>query len=127
MRINRTSIRCIFMAFAFCALSNGCIVIPVNFHSAGSRHNVNEDVMNALQPGTTTKEDVFVGFGEPDIVSANGNCLTYTWDKIKLIWILAGNTGATGGTVDSIYELVLCFDDQGLLNRKELKKKTKFD
>jgi hypothetical protein len=120
-----TYIYCLCLPIVFSTLVTSCIVVPLDSYNYGSRQNVNEEVLNTFQPGTTTKEDVFLTLGEPDIVSAGGNCLTYTWEKAKLVWVLGGYGGAAGGTIDRRYELVLCFDDQGLLIRKELKKEFK--
>jgi hypothetical protein len=94
----------------------------VDFHTFGSRHNVNEEMMSTLQPGTTTKEYVLLTLGEPDEVYANGSCLTYTWEKVKFLWLLAGGSNADAGAIDRKYDLILCFDDGGLLVRKVLRK-----
>jgi hypothetical protein len=129
MRNDRRYICCLCLTIGLCTVYAGCIVIPMNSYTYGSRQNVKEEVVNTLQLGTTTKDDVFLGFGEPDIVSDNANCITYTWEKVKLFWLLAGGAGGAGtvlgGTVGRKYDLFLCFDDQGLLTQKELTKKFK--
>jgi len=121
---NSTYIIRMCLAIALCSLSSGCIVVPVNFHAYGSRHNVNEEVISALQPDTTTREYVLLTFGEPDYVSDDKNCFTYTWEKVKLLLLVGGGGAAHAGAIDCEYDLFLCFDGRGLLVRKELKKKS---
>jgi hypothetical protein len=78
MRNDRRYICCLCLTIGLCTVCAGCIVIPLNSYTYGSRQNVKEEVVNTLQLGTTTKDDVFLRFGEPDIVSDNANCITYT-------------------------------------------------
>jgi outer membrane protein assembly factor BamE (lipoprotein component of BamABCDE complex) len=80
------------------ALLAGCIVIPVDFHAAGSRHNVNAEVQPKLQVGVTTKEDVFLLLGEPDFVSEDGQRLGYKWSKVNALVVYGAYY--TGGVAE---------------------------
>ncbi len=88
--------------------------------------------MDLLHVGKTTKEEVFVSLGEPDIINADDRCIIYLWDKVRLILIplvpvQKGADPVLAAYMYRTYELILCFDDQGILNRKEVRKKIKID
>lgn len=93
----------------------GCIIIPVDYHEFGSRHNVSEKAAARLQSGVTTKEEVFLSLGEPDYVSDDGRRLGYGWSKVKALIIVGGyGTGAVAEAKRN-YLLQLTFDPQGRL------------
>jgi len=93
-------------------LLTGCLVIPVDFHAGGSRHNVNAEVQSKLQSGVMTKEEVFLWLGEPDHVSEDGQRIGYAWRKVKVLWIvvLPPYGGGPGGEIDKSYLLQVSFD-----------------
>ena len=37
---------------------SGCLIIPVDYHAPGSRHNVSAAATNLLHVGVTTREEV---------------------------------------------------------------------
>ena len=90
----------------------GCLVIPMDYHAAGSRHNVSFKSPAVLQPGVTTKEEVFLTLGEPDYTSEDGRRLGYAWTKVKAVWVVAGYGNAAGGEIKRSYVLETTFDDQ---------------
>jgi outer membrane protein assembly factor BamE (lipoprotein component of BamABCDE complex) len=93
----------------------GCIILPVDYHEYGSRHNLTEKTATQLQPGLTTKEEVFLSLGEPDFVSEDGRRLAYEWSKVKAL-ILVGST-ASGAVAEAKrkYLLQISFDRQDRL------------
>lgn len=78
----------------FCAtlgvICAGCIVIPTDFHTSDSRTNVQEETVATINPGQTTKEDVYLALGEPDEVSPDGGQMVYYWTKVKAVVAAAG-------------------------------------
>ncbi len=92
----------------------GCIVIPVNYYSSGSRHNVTEDTEHSLHSGTMTREEVLLLLGEPDYVWEDGQRLGYAWAKVRAIVAVAAGPGAgAGGRVEQTYLLQVWFDPGG--------------
>lgn len=107
--------------FGFCAglamvtLLTGCIVVPVNYTQAGSRHNVSEQTAATLQPGEVTKEEVLLRFGEPDWVSDDERLVGYAWTKVKaLVFFGAYYTGGIAEVPKSSL-LKLTFDAEDRL------------
>ena len=102
------------------ALAAGCVVIPVNYHAAGSRTNVSTQTAGTLQIGVTTKEEVLLRLGEPDVCSEDELIYVYGWTKVGAIWILATPQGAAGGELGKSFALKLTFDATQRLTEVEL-------
>ncbi len=110
-------------------LLSGCLIIPVDYYRTGSRHNLNTKTPEKLQEGTTTKEDVFLLLGEPDVAYGDGQSLRYYWRKMKGFWAVAvGATGggvggaAAGGQIGRRYELAVSFDSSNRVSQVQLLK-----
>lgn len=88
----------------------GCIIVPVDYHASGSRHNVNAAVQTKLQPGVTTKEDVFLLLGEPDHVSEDGRRIGYKWTKVNVLIIYGAYTTGGVAEVERSHVLHVTFD-----------------
>ncbi len=93
----------------------GCLVIPTDYTAPTSRHNVTADTAAALQPGVTTKEDVLLQLGEPDVASSDERQLGYRWTMVRAIWFVGGYGGGAGGTVTKSSLLQLSFDEHDVL------------
>ena len=118
----RTRLASLALALAAAGMLAGCLVIPVDYYSAGSRSNLNTKTGSKLQPGVTTKEDVFLLLGEPDQVSEDGQRLGYAWSKVKAIWIVASYGGGAGGEAEKSYLLLISFDASNRVSRASLVK-----
>jgi hypothetical protein len=100
----------------------GCIAIPVNYHAAGSRQNVNQKVQVELQPGITTKEDVFLRLGEPDYYSEDGQVIGYAWTKVGAILMVGGYGSAAAAEIGKSYLFEISFDSSNYIARVELRR-----
>lgn len=107
-----------------CIVLTGCLIIPVDYHVTGSRHNITSESTNALCIGTTTREDVLLRLGEPDFVSEDGRRFGYLWTKVKAIWAVAsyGGPGAAGEITHS-YLIETSFDQSNHVSEVRLLKK----
>jgi outer membrane protein assembly factor BamE (lipoprotein component of BamABCDE complex) len=107
----------------------GCLVIPVDYYKTGSRHNLNTKTPEKLQVGTTTKEEVALLLGEPDVVYEDGQNLRYCWKKVKAFWSVAvGTTGGgvaaagANGEIHRQYVLSVSFDSSNRVSQVQLLK-----
>jgi outer membrane protein assembly factor BamE (lipoprotein component of BamABCDE complex) len=107
----------------------GCLVIPVDYFTSESRHNLNTKTPEKLQVGTTTKEEVFLLLGEPDVAFEDGQNLRYNWRKVKALWAIAvGATGGgvggggAGGQIGRQYVLEVSFDSSNRVSQVQLLK-----
>ena len=101
----------------------GCVAIPVDYYSAGSRRNLNLETPSSLKPGETTKEEVFLMLGEPDFVSQDGRHIGYVWHKVKAIIAVGGYGAGAVGESEKSYLLQISFDDNNRVSRSDLVEK----
>ena len=104
------TLRITLSAAALVALT-ACIIIPVNYHDVGVRHNVSEKTSAKLQAGITTKRDIFLLLGEPDFVSEDEDRIGYAWTKVKMIILWASYGGGGGEEVKRSYILEISFEN----------------
>ena len=103
---------------------NACVVIPIprDSHPEGTRQNITQDLVDSLVPGQTTKEEVLLKLGEPDVVSKGGSRFAYHWFKIKasIFWAIGGYYGGKGDITDIRREYIfsVTFDETGLVLEK---------
>ena len=92
--------RCLMLlACIVLAAFAGCVVIPMPEHALlEGRGEIDESDIAFLEEGKTTREDVLLRFGEPDVVLRDQRILAYHWEVSKGIWLLvgAGPYGAGG-------------------------------
>jgi len=98
---------------------SGCF-IPLNYYENFSRHSISDKTQSLLRPGVTTKEEVFLLLGEPDIASKDGQSITYIWTKVYG-WYLLYFEGR-GGEVKRCYVLEIKFDSDNRVVGVDLKK-----
>jgi outer membrane protein assembly factor BamE (lipoprotein component of BamABCDE complex) len=114
--VARTGVRAAGWAAAAAGslLLTGCLVIPVSYTQAGSRHNVSDTTARGFQPGITTREDVLLQLGEPDYVSIDGRRLGYAWTEVHAVLFVSGSSGP--GATDEMGKtsvLEVSFDAEG--------------
>jgi outer membrane protein assembly factor BamE (lipoprotein component of BamABCDE complex) len=102
--------------------ASGCVVIPTNYHAAGSRQNLSHDEEQKLQVGATTKRDVLLMLGEPEYAAPDGKVLRYDWQKVKAIWAAGAYYSGAMGAVEREYSLELTFDERNVLAKREVLK-----
>lgn len=110
--------RCVGFCATLGVICAGCIIIPVPpFHTPGSRMNVREETVATINPGQTTKEDVYLALGEPDEVSPDGGQMVYHWTKVKAFMLeYAGLPSA----LKKKYSLIITFDERGVVIHREV-------
>jgi len=93
----------------------GCIPLPEHGLLAG-RGQIDKEDIAFLKVGVTTREDVVLRFGEPDIVLFEQRILAYYW--AVSVGILISQYG--GGDIRRDHIFMLEFDNQGRLKRAEM-------
>ena len=115
--------RCrLFLACVILIVFAGCAIIPTPEHGLiEGRGKINKSDITFLTVGKTTKEDVLLRFGEPDMVLHDQRIMIYHWKVINGYWIVAGPCPGCGdlGPISKDYSVMLEFDEQGRLKRFE--------
>lgn len=89
------------------AFSVGCATAPVG----------REDLLGFIQEGVSTREEVILQLGDPNALYEDSRILTYRLSRDEKGWILRD---ATKGWYGVLVNLVLVFDDRGVLRRHSL-------
>jgi hypothetical protein len=113
-------------------ICSGCAIVPTDYHAPGSRIRINKETQQIITPGKTTKEEVFLMLGEPDIVFSDGD-VEYSWTKVKALWVCMSRGDIVGigyiadagiGYVETDYGLIIEFDEQNVVSDRECKEHT---
>ncbi len=103
-------------------LGTGCLVVPVPTNRLGdySRKDIKPEVMANLVVGVTTREDVLLCLGEPDVWNDQTGQYRYHWERVKwdIFWAVGGGYNADGGDipVNKNYDLIVSFDRAGVVS-----------
>ena len=101
-------------------LTSACLVVPLPSHdpSADAVRSV------AAMDASSTRADVLLTLGAPDLVRENQQVFVYTWHDPRLwsLLIIGGYTTARTytGTVDEEFDFILEFDRSGRLVHREV-------
>ena len=101
----------IFLALAIIFFIDGCMpyYIPTPEHGYKDQKEVTKDMVEQLEPGTTTKNDVKLLLGNPSkavTASFSGNLYCYCWTRTVGYY---GFIGASGGSSDYSNEVLHMF------------------
>ena len=98
----------------------GCVVIPTPEHTLlEGRGKIEEVDMAFLEKARTTREDVLLRFGEPDLVLDCDRILVYHWAVSHGYWFIGAGYSGAGGPIPKDYLFMLEFDEVGFLKRSE--------
>jgi len=105
----------LFAALLVVIVAGGCIILPVDYYPQTSRRNIEEHSKEDVSGRLQTKDEVFLLLGEPDYASPDGSLLGYGWEKVKIIWAVAGEGGGIGGEIQKSYLMQFSFDTSNRL------------
>ena len=101
-------------------LLTGCLYVPTPEHGLLSgRGAIHEEDLEFLTVGGTTRTDVLLRFGEPDLTRQDEQVLAYTWAVTQGYFAAGAGYSGGAGPVPRHYLMLFQFDDQGKLARFE--------
>ena len=108
------------VCWALVILLKSCIYIPTHQHDllAGRGMIENEDTQK-LQIGTTTREDILLQFGEPDVTLKRQTVFVYRWTRVRGYLIVGAGYSGDIAPIGKTTLLMFEFDPQNLLKRFE--------
>ena len=116
------------IAIIFSLVCAGCIIIPIPIpeHAAdySDRAPIGEESLGFLEVGSTKREEVLLALGIPEWTPEFEGAFHYRW-KTKygtvVFILLLGSGGDRKYTSYKGYQLVIEFDDTGIVKRFEIK------
>ncbi len=106
--------------------STGCLVWPFPTGDLLSgRGRILPEYASPLEPGQTTREDVLLRLGEPDVVLDGGSVFIYQWTEVRGFVAFGGHGTAVAIPIPGHRDLRLEFDAQGRLIRKTFGKQAR--
>jgi hypothetical protein len=109
-------------------LGTGCVLpIPTNRLPDCSRKDIRPETINDLVAGETTREEVLLRLGEPDVWSDDASQYRYHWERVKwdILWAIGGYGGGAAGDipVNKNYNLTVTFDTDGVMLERKFSEK----
>ncbi len=117
------------IAIILSLLCAGCIglIIPIPEQASefSNRAPIRKESLGFLEVGSTKREEVLLTLGPPDCTQENERVFDYQWET-ESEWIYVGGLGYTGGGgrlhFSLTYQLLIEFDDTGIVKRFEIKR-----
>ncbi len=111
------------LALALAVLGSGCYVGPViPYHNevSGARGRIPPEAWAFLSDGTTTRQELALNLGEPDLEIDAKELWVYMWSLVRGMIVMAGPGGGAAGAELPLDEfIVVQFDERGVVARHE--------
>jgi len=111
----------ILLPFLLILFSSACIVIPTPEHRLGGRVPCDDEKTAFIVQDTTSKEEVLLKLGEPDLVLNQETIFVYRWEMVAAYFFIGGYGAGTGGPIQRPYFLIIEFNDKNFISRHEVR------
>jgi len=109
------------LAAVLCLPLWACLLVPTPEHGLlEGRGALTAEETAVLTPGATSREEVLLRFGEPDVALEGERVLAYEWAVVHGYYFVGAYYTGTGGPIPKRYLLLLAFDESGVLERWEV-------
>ncbi len=111
-----------YLAILTFFLFKGCMIIPTPEHGGfPTRGRIEKKELDLIISGKTTREEVLLHFGEPDVVMRNERVFAYHWIMTAGYFVVGGYYSANGGSIGRRHLVLLEFENNGIVKRYEVK------
>jgi len=110
-----------FFALFLILFTSACVVIPTPEHRIQGRVPCDSDKTTFMVKDTTSKEEVLLQLGEPDLVLNRERIFVYRWEMVAAYFFIGGYGGGTGGPIQRSHFLIIEFDDRNKVSRHEVR------
>jgi len=101
--------------------SSACLVIPTPEHRDHGRVPCDDEKTAFMVKDTTTKEEILLKLGEPDLVLNQERIFVYRWEMVAAYFFVGGYGAGTGGPIQKPHFLIIEFNDRNLVSRHEVR------
>ena len=110
-----------FFALLLFLFFSACIVIPTPEHRIQGRVPCDSDKTNFMVRDTTSKEEVLLNLGEPDLVLNHERIFVYRWEMVAAYFAVGGYGAGAAGPIQRTNFLIIEFDDKNRVSRHEVR------
>lgn len=111
----------IFFALLLFLFSSACIVIPTPEHRIQGRVPCDSEKTTFMVRDTTSKEEVLLNLGEPDLVLNHERIFVYRWEMVAAYFAVGGYGAGAAGPIQRTNFLIIEFDDRDKVSRHEVR------
>ncbi len=109
----------ILISLLIALFTGACIVIPTPEHRLGGRVPCDDEKTAFIVKDTTSKEEVLLKLGEPDLVLNQERIFVYRWEMVAAYFFVGGYGAGTGGPIQRPHFLIIEFNDKNMISRHE--------
>lgn len=111
----------ILLALLIILFSSACVVIPTPEHRIGGRVPCDDEKTAFVVKETTSKEEVLLKLGEPDLVLVHERIFVYRWEMVAGYFFVGSYYAAAGGPIQRPHFLIIEFNDRNVVSRHEVR------
>jgi len=100
--------------------SAACMIIPTPEHRIAGRVPCDEEKTTFIMKETTSKEEVLLKLGEPDLVLNQERIFVYRWEMVAAYFIVGGYGAGAAGPIQRPHFLIIEFNDRNFVSRHEV-------
>lgn len=101
--------------------SSACMIIPTPEHRIAGRVPCDEEKTTFIMKETTSKEEVLLKLGEPDLVLNQERIFVYRWEMVAAYFFVGGYGAGAMGPIQRSHFLIIEFNDKNMITRHEVK------
>src|SRR5512137_136684 len=97
------------------------MVIPTPEHRIAGRVPCDEEKTTFIVKETTSKEEVLLKLGEPDLVLNRETIFVYRWELVAAYFVVGGYGAGAMGPIQRPHFLIIEFNDKNTISRHEIR------
>jgi outer membrane protein assembly factor BamE (lipoprotein component of BamABCDE complex) len=111
----------ILLALLLTVFSSACMVIPTPEHRIAGRVPCDDEKTMFIVKETTSKEEVLLKLGEPDLVMNQERIFVYRWEMVAAYFVVGGYGSGAIGPIQRPHFLIIEFNDKSVVSRHEVR------
>ena len=111
----------ILLTLLLILFSSACMVIPTPEHRIAGRVPCDEEKTTFIVKETTSKEEVLLKLGEPDLVLNQETIFVYRWEMVAAYFVVGGYGAGAMGPIQRPHFLIIEFNDRNIISRHEVR------
>jgi hypothetical protein len=110
-----------FLTLLLILFSSACMVIPTPEHRLGGRVPCDDEKTTFIVKEKTSKEEMLLKLGEPDLVLNRERIFVYRWEMVAAYFVVGGYGAGAIGPISRPYFLIIEFNEKNVVSRHEFR------